>query len=91
MYWFNLHKLIEDGSGFYGYGQKWHKSIFHKRRTGISIHPKVTYTNGCIAAEQFDKVRAILNQAEVKYNNRNFCGFLNVVWSFLILFVFQFL
>lgn len=43
--WFNLHAPLEDGTGYYGYGDRWY--TFRNRRSGFGLHPG-TRSNGCV-------------------------------------------
>ncbi len=52
--WYNLHQLMENGEGFYGYLQNWKSKFWNgEHRINFGIHEALNVTHGCVAAYQF--------------------------------------
>jgi len=85
--WFNLHAPLEDGTGYYGYGDHWHTQ--RKRRNGFGLHPG-TLSNGCVTisgsydSDEWRAVKNYVSAGTLIYQGKNgrvqtFCGYLIVV------------
>jgi len=83
--WFNLHAPLEDGTGFYGYGDKVLWRLMRNRRCLFGLH-QGEVSSGCVTIsdpEEWVKVRDYVSSGRLIYTgrdggNQQFCGYLVV-------------
>lgn len=85
--WFNLHAPLENGKGYYGFGDRWF--TYRNRRNGFGLHPG-TVSWGCVTisgskdSEEWRAVKNYVSAGTLTYLGNNgkvqfFCGYLTVV------------
>lgn len=83
--WHNLLAPLEDGTGYYGYGDKFLWRIYRNRRCNFGLHPG-TVSWGCVTVNHSDwnDVNNFTNSGSLKYLGNNgkeqhFNGYLTVL------------